>query len=202
MRQILSLIAVGLLIVIAKAAVKVTLGKNANSHTIATTQTLWAANPITLQNDKVQLFLPNGWEVDSTHNQITNQFKTQLLSIRHPTQNLFLTVATYAKDQQGFMNLEQVIQQSLTLAQTMTTVQIVPTDVQTVNQYPARQSEITGNFNNIPTTFLVTAIDAPLAYYVIFIHAPTDRFNSAKAELSNLVEGFQEFDLKKSHLIP
>lgn len=191
MRKILYVIGTIIAVVLIKSNFKVAFD-SAPPSAIASTKSvvIKADNSLTRAKDAVQMSLPSGWQTKLS----ARDPKQFVLGASNPSKDLHLLVVTYPKDTKEITSLEQVAELSSKGSNTLDRSKIETMKIKQVGDYRAIQQKVTGTTRSskVKSVFLVTAIEAPNAYYDIIMIAPAATFPTHQMELQLAIQSFRE----------
>lgn len=142
-----------------------------------------------LSNQKiVEVVLPKGWS-----NQLAKDDSFNLKAA-NASKDAYLTVQTSAKRDFPQLSLKEFARIGRKAGiPTMTDLNITgPTDVTTVNGYPAIQYQFRGKVDGIDAVLLHTAIESPNYFHQILVGASSDAFERQQKRFQSLIETFQD----------
>ncbi len=143
---------------------------------------------------KSQITLPLGWQPEESLNALAT------LQASKRWNELYVIAHSFDKENFADIGLQEYSDLFVELFQEnlMNPEVSGPTEVTTINGYPAVQHEVRGTVNNLNIVYLHTIIETPENFHEVVAWTSPSRFDDYRAELQQVVQSFQEVPVAAS----
>lgn len=153
------------------------------------------SNQVLVSSDrKSQITLPLGWQPEESLNALAT------LQASKRWNELYVIAHSFDKENFADIGLQEYSDLFVELFQEnlMNPEVSGPTEVTTINGYPAVQHEVRGTVNNLNIVYLHTIIETPENFHEVVAWTSPSRFDDYRAELQQVVQSFQEVPVAAS----